>query len=347
MNLLAGDLGGTKTVLSIYSFKNSPRKIFHKYYASAEWKSFESILLNFINELPNDISIIQYGCIGVAGPVFEGKAKITNLGWNLDSEKLSSLAKIEKIELVNDFSVLLFGIPFFKKSQYEIIQGNLNRNENCVKQSVAIIGAGTGLGMAKGLIKHKNIYVSPSEGGHREFSPRNEDEWRLVNWLKTNLNLERISIERIVSGKGLGMIGKWKLTEPEALNHPLQKTIKEIEAQKANSFDFPSLVYQQAKKGDPLMSEALQLWLSAYGSASGDLALQELCYSGLWIAGGTASKNLDGIRSLTFLNAFRNKGRFQSYLERIPLILLKDPEATLFSSACRAHLIAESGGRLN
>ena len=345
MNLLVGDLGGTKTVLAIYSFNDSPKKEFYKYYASAEWESFESILLNFINALPNNISLPHYGCIGVAGPVFEGKAKITNLAWNLESEKLSFLSKVEKIELVNDFSVLVYGIPFFKKSQYEIIQGDLKKN--CVNQSVAIIGAGTGLGMARGLIKHNNIFVSPSEGGHREFSPRNVDEWRLVNWLKTYLNLERISIERIVSGTGLGMIGRWKLTAEEAWNHPLQKTIQKIDGKKSNSVDFPSLVYQQANKGDPLMSEALQLWLSAYGSASGDLALQELCFSGLWIAGGTAPKNLDGIRSFTFLNPFRNKGRFQSYLEEIPLILLKDPEATLFSSACRAHLIAESGGRLN
>ena len=347
MNLISGDIGGTKTVLSIYSFNDSPKKIFCKYYASVEWESFESILLNFINELPNNMTRPKYGCIGVAGPVFEGKAKITNLNWNLDSKELSLLCKVEKLELVNDFSVLLFGIPFFKKNQYEIIQGDLDNNNNCDNQSFAIIGAGTGLGMARGLIKHKNIFVSPSEGGHREFSPRNEAEWSLVNWLKTKLNLERISIERIVSGTGLGMIGRWKLTEPEALNHPLQQTIKEIDFQKTNSIDFPSLVFQQAQKGDPLMSEALQLWLSAYGSASGDLALQELCSSGLWIAGGTAAKNLSGIRSFTFLNAFRNKGRFKSYLEKIPLIILKDPEATLFSSACRAHLIAESGGRLN
>ena len=77
-----------------------------------------------------------------------------------------------------------------------------------------------------------------------------------------------------------------------------------------------------------------------------DLALQELCSSGLWIAGGTAVKNLNGIKSSNFLNAFINKGRFQSYLKEIPLIVLKDPEATLFSSACRAHLIAESNERL-
>ena len=95
------------------------------------------------------------------------------------------------------------------------------------------------------------------------------------------------------------------------------------------------------------MSEALQLLLNAYGSAAGDLALQELCSSGLWISGGTAVKNLDGINSSNFLNAFSNKGRFQSYLKEIPLIVLKDPEATLFSSACRARLSAESNGSLS
>ena len=98
---------------------------------------------------------------------------------------------------------------------------------------------------------------------------------------------------------------------------------------------------------DKLMLEALQLWINAYGSAAGDLALQELCTSGLWIAGGTAIRNLNGINSSNFLDAFSNKGRFQSYLRQIPLIVLKDPEATLFSSACRAHLIAESNERLS
>ena len=95
------------------------------------------------------------------------------------------------------------------------------------------------------------------------------------------------------------------------------------------------------------MSEALRLWLNAYGSAAGALALQELCSSGLWIAGGTAVKNLNGINSSNFLDAFSNKGRFQSYLKEIPLVILKDPEATLFSSACRAHLIAKSNGKLS
>jgi len=316
MNLLAGDLGGTKTILSIYSNENYPRKLFGKYYISSEWKSFYSIFEDFIKHLPDHISLPEYGCIGVAGPIKDQKVTITNLGWNIETEELSKLSKINNIKLINDFSVLIYGIPFFKKSQYEVIQGTLKAEYKTNEKLVAIIGAGTGLGMSRGLITPKSIFIFPSEGGHREFSPRTENEWELVNWLKKKLNIQRISIERIVSGTGLGMIARWKLDDPINENHPLQETLKKMDSDKSAFKDLPALVWEKANKGDKLMSEALQLWLNAYGSAAGDLALQELCSSGLWISGGTAAKNLDGINSSNFLNAFSNKGRFQSYLRK-------------------------------
>ena len=347
MNLLAGDLGGTKTILAVYSNENYPKKLFEKYYISSEWESFYSIFEDFFKHLPDHISLPEYGCIGVAGQIKKQKVTITNLGWNIETEELSKLSKINNIELINDFSVLIYGIPFFKKSQYEVIQGTLNSEYKTNQKLIAIIGAGTGLGISRGLITPKSIFVFPSEGGHREFSPRTENEWELVKWLKKKLNIQRISIEKIVSGTGLGMIARWKLDDSKNENHPLQRTLKKMDNDKSDFIDLPALVWEEANKGDKLMSEALQLWLNAYGSAAGDLALQELCSSGLWISGGTAAKNLDGINSSNFLNAFSNKGRFQSYLKGIPVIVLIDPEATLFSSACRARLSAESNGRLS
>ena len=347
MNILAGDLGGTKTILAIYSNEEYPKKLFSKYYISSEWKSFNSILSDFIKQLPKDLNLPEYGCIGVAGPIKDQIVRITNLEWNIDKNELCQISKIKNIELINDFSVLIYGIPFFKHVQYDVIQGSLNTEGKNDQEIIAIIGAGTGLGMSRGLITPKNISVFPSEGGHREFSPRTEDEWKLVKWIKKRFNLQRVSTERIVSGSGLGIIARWKLDDPNQIKHPLQNILKKIDNDKSDFFDFPALVCEEAKKKDELMSEALQLWLNAYGSAAGDLALQELCSSGLWIAGGTAVKNLNGINSSNFLDAFSNKGRFQSYLKEMPLIVLTDPEATLFSSACRAHLIAESNERLN
>ena len=347
MTLFAGDLGGTKTILAIYSNEEYPKKLFNKYYISSEWKSFEAIFEDFIKELPKNISFPDYGCIGVAGPVKDQKVNITNLKWDIDRNKLNLLSKIKNIELINDFSVLIYGIPFFNETQYDVIQGTLNSDLKDNQGLIAIIGAGTGLGMSRGLITQKNISVFPSEGGHKEFAPRTKDEWELVKWIKKKLNLKRVSIERIVSGTGLGIIARWKLDNPSQINHPLQNISRKLDNGDSEIEDFPALVWEKANQKDNLMLEALQLWLNAYGSAAGDLALQELCSSGLWIAGGTAVKNLNGINSSNFLDAFSNKGRFQSYLKKIPLIVLKDPEATLFSSACRANLIAESNGRLS
>ena len=139
MNLLAGDLGGTKTILAIYSNENHPKKIFEKYYISSEWKSFYSMFEDFIKQLPDHISLPKYGCIGVAGPIKDKKVKITNLGWDIETEELSLLSKIKNIELMNDFSVLIYGIPFFKKSQYEVIQGTLNSEYKTNQKLVAII----------------------------------------------------------------------------------------------------------------------------------------------------------------------------------------------------------------
>ena len=347
MNLLAGDLGGTKTILAIYSNEKYPKKLFNKYYISSDWKSFEAIFEDFIKQIPESISLPDYGCIGVAGPINDEKVKITNLKWDIDRKKLCLLSKIKNIELINDFSVLIYGIPFFKEDQYDLIQGNLNSEVKHNQELIAIIGAGTGLGMSRGVITEKSIFIFPSEGGHKEFAPRTKDEWDLVEWLKKRLKLQRISIERIVSGTGLGMIARWKLDDPSQINHPLQNILRKIDSEDLDIVDLPALVWEKANQRDKLMSEALELWLNAYGSAAGDLALQELCSSGLWIAGGTAVKNLNGINSSNFLNAFSNKGRFQSYLKEIQLIVLKDPEATLFSSACRARLSAESNGRLS
>ena len=97
MNLLAGDLGGTKTILAIYSDENHPKKLFNKYYISSKWESFDSIFEDFIKQLPDHISLSNYACIGVAGPINNHKVKITNLGWDIEAEELSQLSKIKNI----------------------------------------------------------------------------------------------------------------------------------------------------------------------------------------------------------------------------------------------------------
>ena len=338
--LLAGDMGGTKTLLALYESDASQLRLLHQQrFRSGEWSSLEPMLASFLNDRPADLAAPEHACIAVAGPVRHREARITNLPWRLREADLAHAAGLERLELVNDFGVLIYGLPHFDDSQQVILQ-----NGEQDHGPLAILGAGTGLGMARGLRTEQGLVAVASEGGHREFAPRNEAEWNLACWLKQDLGVSRLSIERIVSGTGLGHVAHWLLQKPDAGMHPLRSV---AEAWRRNSpNDLPAQVSLAAEEGDPLMQRALQLWLEAYGSAAGDLALQELCTGGLWVGGGTASKQLKGLRSESFLKAMRDKGRFRELIEGLQVTAVIDPDAGLFSAACRAQMLAESGGTL-
>ena len=338
--LLAGDMGGTKTLLALYGSDGSQLQLLHQQrFRSGEWASLEPMIDSFLNNRPADLPAPGHACIAVAGPVRHREAKITNLPWRLREADLARAAGLERLELVNDFGVLIYGLPLFDDSQQVILQDGEQDHG-----PLAILGAGTGLGMARGLRTEQGLVAMASEGGHREFAPRNEAEWNLACWLKQDLGVSRLSIERIVSGTGLGHVAHWLLQKPDAVMHPLRSV---AEAWRRNSpNDLPAQVSLAAEGGDPLLQRALQLWLEAYGSAAGDLALQELCTGGLWVGGGTASKQLKGLQSASFLNPMRDKGRFRELIEGLRVTAVIDPDAGLFSAACRARMLAESSGKL-
>ena len=350
---LAGDLGGTKTLLAIYSNQNGKLKQEHvQRYVSAEWTSLDSMLKHFLQTRPDGFATPKTSCFAVAGPVKNHSAELTNLGWTISQESLKQSAGLAQVELVNDFAVLIYGLPHFSDSQQITLQAGSNTDSDHTQTEqgpVAILGAGTGLGMARGLPSHEGWIALPSEGGHREFAPRSDDEWALVQWLKRDLSLERISVERVVSGTGLGHVMHWMLQQSGEANHPLQEKAKAWRwntPKHPDYHDLPASTCNYAKAGDEISNAALTLWLSAYGAAAGDLALQELCSGGLWIGGGTAEKNQDGLKSMDFLNAMRQKGRFQPFLEGLTVRAVIDPEAGLFSAACRARELAESSEKL-
>ena len=235
---------------------------------------------------------------------------------------------------------------YLNDNQFITIQGDKIKPQKYSNGVIAIIGAGTGLGIAKGLFSDNKLFSLPSEGGHAEFSPRSEKEWLMAQWLKAELKIQRLSIEKIVSGTGLGHIARWRLSQPDAINHPLCQSAENWELNNSKRVDLPSLASESAKNGDEMMTEVLKIWLSAFGSVAGDIALQELCTQGLWLSGGAAAKHLEGIRSITFLEALKHKGRFKDFLEKLPVMALKDQDIGLFSAGQRAYLLAESNGKL-
>jgi len=317
---------------------DSPKLIFKKKYLSSEWDSFELILEDFLKNECKNITHPYYACFAVAGPITNDKANIVNLSWNISGNALQNKFNFKSCELINDFAVQIYGIPYLKKNQYFTIQNGSN-TKGTNEDLHAIVGAGTGLGIARGIISGRKVKVLASEGGHVEYSPKSRLEWELKIWLKNHLKVERISCERIISGTGLSRIAEWILSKPDAQNHPLQKFLEEIKIFDGARKELPEKICNLSQEGDQLMIEVERIWLGAYASLLGDVALQELCFGGLWISGGTAPKHFKNFKSDLFMKQFLDKGRLKDILKTIPMKVILDEEFGLFSAACRAKML--------
>ena len=333
--LLAGDIGGTKTLLSLYRLVpgGALELVASQRYPSMQWVDLAPMVQAFLADHPlagAGDALPAAACLAVAGPVQGGCARLTNLPWQLDEQQLAAATGIPAVELVNDFAVLIYGLPHLRVDQ----QAPIRAGRPDSAEPLLVLGAGTGLGVAIGVPTQAGLKAVPSEGSHGEFSPRNQNEWELKQWLCGELALERVSIERVVSGTGLGWVARWLLaTTPQGQGHPLAAVAAD------QGHDLPAAVAEAAAAGDPLASQALELWLSAYGSVTGDLALAALSRGGVWLAGGTAAKLLEPLRRGGFTTAFLNKGRLAAVLEAMPITAITDPAVGSFSAACRARML--------
>ncbi len=333
--LLAGDIGGTKTLLALY--RSGPGGLVQHHaqrYSSTDWDDFAALMNHFLGEAEQrhpQLGRPRAACLAIAGPVQAGRVKVTNLPWDLEETALARSTGLERLELVNDFAVLIYGLPHLEPHQ----QAELRAGQAVAGAPVAILGAGTGLGVAIGARGPGGLIALASEAGHADFAARTPQEWDLKQWLQADLGLERLSIERIVSGTGLGHVFRWFVATRQLKGrHPLAPAAAGLQPA-----DLPAAVAAAAASGDQLAGAALELWLGAYGAVAGDLALQCLCRGGLWLGGGTAGKLLSQLRSAAFFEPFQAKGRLGSVLESIPVKALIDPEAGLFSAACRARAL--------
>lgn len=338
--LLAGDIGGTKTLLSLHAAAGL-ETLAQERYSSADWPDLAAMVNHFLEGLRSaGHAHPSVACLAVAGPVQAGRARLTNLPWSLGEHELARDCAIPRVELVNDFAVLIYGLPHLQADQQAPIRGGSAQSD----APLLILGAGTGLGVAIGVPTAAGLQALASEAAHGEFAPRSQDEWELKQWLAADLSIERVSIERVVSGTGLGHVARWLLSrEPQqGVGHSLFKVAESWQrpvAKEGERQDLPAAVATAAAAGDSLACAALGLWLAAYGSVCGDLALACLPRGGIWLAGGTAAKLLAALRSPAFNEAFLDKGRLTPVLESIPIQAVIDAAIGSFSAACRARML--------
>ena len=323
--ILAGDIGGTKTNLGLFiQGKRRPLLQIIETYSSRGALKLEDIIERFLAR--HHVSITS-ACFGIAGPVVNGRCKTTNLPWDVSEARIKGLFRWERVRLVNDLTATAQGIPLLNSR--ELV--SLNRARPRKGQNLGLIAPGTGLGKAL-LIYQEGRYISvSSEGGHADFSPNNEDEVKL--WQYLHKRLGHVSIERVLSGPGLLNIYSW-MKDSGRHREPawLAGKIKEMD---------PARVITEAaiNMKNPLCVEALNMFVSILGAVSANLALTGMTTGGIYLGGGIPPKILSVLKEGPFMKAFTNKGRFKDLLEKIPVrVILNDRTALLGAAFCALEL---------
>ncbi|MDR3724082.1 MAG: glucokinase [Terracidiphilus sp.] len=320
--ILAGDVGGTKVHLALYDFIDGKIKILRdKIFPAKEYSGLEEIVGEFIVA-----EKVTAACFGVPGPVRDGRLRLTNLPWTLDSRELSTTLKINYVFLINDLQANGFGISELGPDQlYTLSEGDARQIGNR-----ALISAGTGLGEGLLVWDGRDHVPYPSEGGHADFAPRNEDEFDLLRFLRQKYN-GRVSYERVVSGQGITNCYEF-LREVRGLEEPAWL------AERMTQEDPNAVITDCALKAkSELCEKALDLFVSAYGAEAGNLALKILSVGGLYVGGGIAPRILEKLKDGTFMHAFTDKGRLSQLLVNMPVRIILESRTALIGAAAYAE----------
>jgi glucokinase len=320
MLILSGDMGGTKTLLRINEVQGQADTryripIFEQRFASGDYATFEALLEDFMqaSATARGEGKIAAACIGVAGPVADGSARVTNLPWVLHEETLCRQFSIPHFRLINDFSAIGYGLEALRPSDLLTLQAG----EENPRAPRALIGAGTGLGEGILVWREDGYDVLPSEGGHVDFAPTDELQRALLEYLSQRQ--DRVSYENLVSGKGLLTIYHFMAYHEGESPSP--------------SIADPAGVTEAAGAGHELAQKAIRLFVSIYGAQAGNLALTCLAAGGVYVAGGVAPRIQSYMTEGGFMQAFLAKAPMQGLLARFPVYMVLDTTVGLKGAA--------------
>ncbi|MBN2302203.1 MAG: glucokinase [Lentisphaerae bacterium] len=317
--VLAGDIGGTKTNLGLFSIGlRRPVCRRQKTFLSRNFQSLEAVIEEFLSHARANI---RAACFGVAGPVFEGSCRTTNLPWQLSETKIRKRFAWKRVRLLNDLEAMAVSVPLLTNRELAPLNPVPLRRQG----NVALVAPGTGLGTAMSIYCDGRYIPVASEGGHADFAPGNEDEVALWQYLRKRYG--HVSSERLLSGAGAMVIYKW-LRDSGRYREPawLKDAVKQGDPAKA-------ITEAAIKKKDPLCRASLRTLSSILGATAGNFALTCMSTGGVYLGGGIPPKILPILKDGSFMRAFVNKGRFKNLMKTIPVRVILNSKSALIGAA--------------
>ena len=319
--ILAADIGGTKSRLAAFELDgNRLRLVVEKIYPSKDHAGLAEIVADFVRTegIP-----VRSACFGVAGPVRNGRCKISNLSWTIDAKELAAQLRLKSVGLINDLEALAFGLDALESKDFVTIREGASDAEG----NMAVVSAGSGLGEAGLYWDGFRHHPFACEGGHTEFAPKNVGEGALLQYLMKKYGHQHVSYERILSGPGVRNIYEFLRDtgvdeEPGWLKDEL-----------AAASDVPAVISQLALDNKAsICDRTLSIFVSVFGSEAGNCALKFMATGGVYVA-GIAGKIIPVMTSSTFMDSFLDKGRMKSLVEAAPVKIVLNEDAGLLGAA--------------
>ena len=318
--ILAADLGGTKCVIALLdpaSFACAREQV----YRCAEHASLEAIVADFL-AAPASGSLVG-ACFAVAGMIDASgrSAKITNLPWTIDAERLRAQLGGIPVSLLNDLQATALGSLVLTADQVAHLQHGAGPEQG----TIAVIAPGTGLGEAVLVSDGTRYRALPSEGGHADFAPTSDDEIELLRFLRRKYG-HHVSNERVLCGNGLGDLYDFVRRTGDA--EPAWLTAEMADR------DRNAVIAQVAlAKRDAACMRALEMFAEVLGAEAGNQALRAMATGGVVIGGGIAPKILPALQTGALVERFCAKGRFASWMKTLSVRVALEPRTALLGAA--------------
>jgi glucokinase len=319
--VLAGDIGGTKTLLGLYRVEDGTLALLReKLYATRDFKTLEEVASDFLT----GTGAIDAACFGVPGPIIGGVSHATNVPWTMEERALARALKVPGARLINDLEATAYGMLQLRENEMAVLQRG---DPPASRAPIAVIAAGTGLGEAGLVPLEDGRWRSvATEGGHADFAPRGREQIELLEYLGDEF--DHVSFERVLSGPGL--VNIYKFLKARAPGAEPQWLADEF----AGAADAAAVISDAALKDrDPRCVEALRIFTDIYGAEAANLALKFMALGGVYVGGGIAPKILAALTTGKFIRAFLAKGRLDKVLAGIPVRVSLNPAAALVGAA--------------
>jgi glucokinase len=316
--LIAGDIGGTKTDLAIYSPESGPdAPLAQTEVHSADYPSLQAMVAEFLAQARLSVDVASFD---VAGPVVDGHAKTTNLPWVLDERALAKDLNLKSVHLMNDLEAVARAVPVLQTRHLL----TLNEGEPVAQSAIAVIAPGTGLGESFLTWNGSEYVAHSSEGGHSDFAPVDGRQIRLLQFLLQRF--DHVGVERVCSGIGIPNIYEYLRDDEKIPERP------DVTQSIASAHDRTKAIVDAAIDADSpseLCQATVELFASILASEAGNLVLKVFATGGVYIAGGVALHVLNVLQKPRFMENFTRKGRFKDLMGRIPVHVITTRAALL------------------